>query len=357
MARPPRIITCTDADRADLEKIVRSRLEKSGLHYRARIILQCLDGWKIADIAKAGNISQSTVIRWKNRYMQSGIKGLADYTRSGRPASHGQQFKATILAKLEEAPPAGFSQWDGRLLSAETGYSKHAIWRLLRAQRISLARKRSWCVSTDPEFVSKAADVVGLYLAPPENGLVICVDEKPNIQALNRLTGYAVSSDRKLIRALESTYKRNGTVNLFAALEVATGQIHSNTTEPSQKTKKGFLKFMDELLVELPESKEYHVIMDNHSIHKRHELWLEAHPNVYFHYTPTSASWLNMVEIWFGILTLKSLRGASFSNTQELCSHIKAFQDAYNKTKRPFVWKKREIKGAQLTNSVRNFCK
>jgi transposase len=356
MARPQRIIKCTDAAKAELEKIARSRKEKSGLHFRARIILQCLKGWKIIDIAKANNTSQSTVIRWKNRYMHFGIEGLADSVRSGRPASHGQQFKEIVLAKLEEAPPKGFSQWDGSLLAAETGYSKHAIWRLLRLHRISLARKRSWCVSTDPEFVPKAADVVGLYLAPPENALVLCVDEKPNIQALERLTGYAVSSDRKLVRALESTYKRNGTANLFAALEVATGQIHSKTTEPAQKTKKGFLEFMDELLLELPNSEEYHVIMDNHSIHKRHGLWLEDHPNVFFHYTPTSASWLNMVEIWFGILTLKSLRGANFSSTQHLCSHIKAFRDAYNKTAQPFVWKKREIKGAQLTNSIRNFC-
>jgi len=356
MARPARKFEDTPEARRELEAILRGRKQKSGLHLRARIVLQCMDGWKVADIAKANTVSMTTVMRWKNRYLEAGIDGLEEHARSGRPASYGQEFKVAVLAKLEEAPPAGFSQWDGTLLAAETGYSKHAIWRLLRSQRISLARKRSWCVSTDPEFVPKAADVVGLYLAPPENALVLCVDEKPNIQALERLTGYAVSSDRKLVRALESTYKRNGTANLFAALEVATGQIRSKATEPSQKTKKGFLEFMDELLLELPESEEYHVIMDNHSIHKRHGLWLESHPNVFFHYTPTSASWLNMVEIWFGILTLKSLRGASFSSTQELCSHIKAFQDAYNKTARPFVWKKREVRGAQLTNSIRNFC-
>ena len=170
--------------------------------------------------------------------------------------------------------------------------------------------------------------MVGLYLSPPESALVICVDEKSNIQALDRSTGYATSADHKLVRALESTYKRNGTLNLFAALDVATGLIYEKTTAPSKKTKKGFLEFLDELLSELPDSGEYHVIMDNHSIHKRHELWLDSHPNVFFHYTPTSASWLNMVEIWFGILTLKSLRGASFSTTQELGAHIKVFQDA-----------------------------
>lgn len=356
MARPARAIDCTPEQRGELEAILKSRKQKSGVHLRARMVLQCIDGWKIIEIAKANNVTSATVMLWKKRYIAHGLRGLEDCARSGRPPQYAQAFKAAILAKLEEAPPTGYSQWDGPLLAAETGYSKHAIWRLLRSQRICLARKRSWCVSTDPLFTAKAADVVGLYLAPPENALVICVDEKPNIQALEQTTGYAVSSDRKLVRALESTYKRNGTLNLFAALEVATGQIHGKTTEPAKKTKKGFIEFMDELLLELPNSGEYHVIMDNHSIHKRHDLWLEEHPNVFFHYTPTSASWLNMVEIWFGILSLKSLRGARFSSTQELDVQIKAFQKTYNKTAQPFVWKKREIKGAQLTNSIKNFC-
>ena len=265
--------------------------------------------------------------------------------RSGRPVKYALDFKAAILAKLEEKPPAGYAPWDGPLLAAETGYSRQAIWRLLRSQRLCLARKRSWCVSTDPGFVAKAADVVGLYLAPPENALVVCVDEKPNIQALERATGYVVSSDRKWVRALESTYKRHGTLNLFAALEVATGQIHGKTTEPAKKTRPGFLEFMGEPLLEWPDSGAYHVIMDNHSIHKRHGLWLDHHPNVFFHYTPTRASWLNRVEIWFGVLTLKSLRGASFSSTQKLGAHLLAFQKAYHETAQPFVWKKREIKG------------
>jgi len=356
MARPARKIIHTAEEKLELESILKSRKQKSGIHLRARMILQCMDGWKIADIAKANRVTSATVISWKNRYIERGIEGLFDCIRSGRPATYTLEFKAAILAKLEEAPPAGYAQWDGPLLARETGHSKHAIWRLLRSQRICLARKRSWCISTDPLFSLKAADVVGLYLAPPENAIVVCVDEKPNIQALERRTGYAISSDRKLIRAMEGTYKRNGTLNLFAALDVATGQIHGKTTEPAKKTKKGFVEFMDELLLDLPESGEYHVIMDNHSIHKRHGLWLDAHPNVFFHYTPTSASWLNMVEIWFGILTLKSLRGMSFSSTKELGAHIKAFQKAYNATAQPFIWKKREIRGAQLVNSIKNFC-
>jgi len=330
MARPARRVICDETTKAKLFEIVRSRKQQSGLSLRVKIILQCLEGKAVKEIAGACTVCASTVIRWKNRFIEDGLPGLFDHFRSGRPAIYQEVFRQSVLKKLEQAPPDGFAQWDGALLARELGYSKHAIWRLLREQRISLARKRTWCISTDPEFVPKAADVVGLYLARDEKALVICVDEKPNIQALEFRTGYAVSADRKLVRAMESTYKRNGTVNLFAALEVMTGKVHGKTTDSSQKTKKGFLVFMDELLLELPSAEEYHVILDNHSIHKRHECWLAEHENVFFHYTPTSASWLNMVEIWLGILARKSLRGASFANTKALCEHIGKFIEAYN---------------------------
>jgi len=356
MARPARRVVCDEDTKARLLEISRSRKQQSGLNLRVKIILQCLMGRTVQEIAQTCAVSAATVIRWKNRFIADGMAGLSDHYRSGRPAIYQEEFKRSVLNKLEQTPPDGFGQWDGALLARELGYSKHAIWRLLREQRISLARKRSWCISTDPEFVPKAADVVGLYLSRDEKALVICVDEKPNLQALEFRTGYAVSSDRTLIRGLESTYMRNGTVNLFAALEVATGRIHGKTTDASQKTKKGFLAFMDALLPDLPSAEEYHVILDNHSIHKRHERWLAEHENVFFHYTPTSASWLNMVEIWLGILTRKSLRGASFANTEALSEHISKFIEAYNHNAKPFVWKKREVKGAQLANNVRNFC-
>jgi transposase len=295
------------------------------------------------------------VIRWKNRFLAKGLAGLSDHQRSGRPAKYLEAFKKTVLKKLEQKPPDGYGQWDGVLLAKELDVSKDAVWRFLREHRISLARKRSWCVSTDPAFAVKAADVVGLYLTPPEKAMVLCVDEKPNIQALERLTGYTVSSDRKLVRGLESAYKRNGTLNLFAALEVASGTIHGQVTPSPEKTKKGFLAFMDELLSELPTELEYHVILDNHSIHTRHGAWLEQHENVFFHYTPTSASWMNMVEIWFGILGRKSLRGKSFSSTGELSGHIEKFIASYNQNAKPFTWRKREVHGAQLKNNAHNF--
>ena len=357
MGRHGKKIVASAEERLQLERLLKNRTQPAGLYLRIQLVLQCMEGKSLVEIAAQNNVTSKTVSCWRDRYIAHGLDGLRDRPRSGRPSRYTGQFRETILGTLEEQPPAGHAVWTGSLLAQATGYSKHAIWRFLRDQRIALARRRSWCISTDPEFAAKAADVVGLYLAPPENALVLSLDEKPNIQALERRTGYAVSSDRRLVQGFESTYTRHGTLNLFAALEVATGRIHARTTPSSEKTKVGFLAFLESVLAGFPASDtvEYHVIMDNHSIHKRHEEWLAAHPNVFFHYTPTSASWLNMVEIWFGILTLKSLRGASFTDTGQLAAHIKAFQNAYNETAHPFVWKKREVRGAQLSNSVKNF--
>jgi transposase len=217
-----------------------------------------------------------------------------------------------------------------------------------------MARQRSWCVSTDREFTAKAADIVGLYLNPPGNALVISVDEKPSIQALERATGYVFTQNGKIVRGLKSTYKRHGTLNLFAALEVATGAIHTQTTQRKRRVE--FLEFMDGVLSELPTDREIHVILDNYCIHKRNEAWLANHPNVFFHFTPTSASWLNQVEIWFGIMSRKVLRGASFRNTEKLREAIEAFVAAYGPKAKPFVWRKREVKGSQLRNSIANLC-
>lgn len=182
------------------------------------------------------------------------------------------------------------------------------------------------------------------------------MDEKPSIQALERATGYVCTSSGKVVRGLKSTYKRHGTLNLFAALNVATGAIHTQTTELKRRVE--FLAFMDQVLSELPDSseKEIHVILDNYCIHKRNDEWLARHPNVTFHFTPTSASWLNQVEIWFGILSRKALKNASFQSVDELRAGIEAFIEAYQPNARPFTWRKREVKGSQLRNTIPNFC-
>jgi len=192
----------------------------------------------------------------------------------------------------------------------------------------------------------------GAVFESPENALVISVDEKPSIQALERATGYVETDNSKIVRGFKSTYKRHGTLNLFAALQVATGRVTSQITET--KRREDFLGFMDAIVAETPADKELHVILDNYCTHKKCDAWLEAHPNVHFHFTPTSASWLNQVEIWFSILSRKALRGASFSNIQALRQAIEDFVAVYNPTASPFRWRKREVRGSQLRNTIVN---
>ena len=183
---------------------------------------------------------------------------------------------------------------------------------------------------------------------------MLCVDEKPSIQALERKTGYVHTSSSKIVRGLQSTYKRHGTINLFAALDVATGIIQSKTTV--EKKRPDFQSFMNEIVATVPDDKEIHVILDNYCTHKKNQKWLTEHPNVHFHFTPTSASWLNQVEIWFGILGRKTLSGASFTSTEMLVQAIESFVARHNETASPFVWRKREVRGAQLRNTIANLC-
>ena len=352
MPRRTPIPECTENDRKTLEQMARSRTEEARLVERAKIILKCLDGERVQKIAKDLHVRPNTVIEWRRRFERHGIKGLKDKPRSGKPVRYDATFRDEVLKTLELPPPAGQARWDGPAVAKHLNTSVDAVWRLLRKEGICLSRQRSWCVSTDPEFIPKAADIVGLYLNPPENALVISVDEKPSIQALERATGYVETDNGKIVYGFKSTYKRHGTLNLFAALEVATGAIHTQTTQ--QKRRVEFLAFMDQVLAELPDDKEIHVILDNYCIHKKCDEWLADHPNVHFHFTPTSASWLNQVEIWFGIFSRKALKGGSFKDVEHLRQAIEAFVAAYGPTAKPFVWRKREVKGTQLKNTIVN---
>ena len=279
---------------------------------------------------------------------------MRDAPRPGAKRVYGEDFRKRVLALLEQPPPPGQASWDGPAVAATLQGSVHAVWRVLRQQGICLQRQRSWCVSTDKEFAAKAADIVGLYLDPPEKALVISVDEKPSIQALERKTGYVETDSGKIVRAYKSTYKRHGTLNLFAALEVATGEVKTAFTQ--RKRREEFLQFMDQIVEETLPEQELHVILDNYCTHKKCDAWLAQHPNVHFHFTPTSASWLNQVEIWFGILSRKALRGLSAKSTAELRQAIEAFIAAYGQHAKPFKWRKREVKGSQLRNTIVNLC-
>jgi transposase len=352
MGRRATALACSQGDRVELERLSRSRTEPKQRVERAQIVLACLGGEPQARIAARLGTRPNTVSKWRIRFARKGIDGLKDAPRSGKPKIYGPELRTRVLALLETPPPKGQASWDGLALAEAVGAKKSTVYALLQKDGIQLQRTRSWCVSTDPQFAAKAADIVGLYLAPPETALVLSVDEKPSIQALSRTTGYVHTSSGKIARGLKSTYRRNGTLNLFAALNVATGEVRNKTT--ATKTRVDFQAFMDEVTADVPADRQIHVILDNYCTHKKNDAWLKAHPNVTFHFTPTSASWLNQVEIWFGILTRKALKGASFDSKQDLAKAIQDFCDAWHQKAHPFVWRKREVKGAQLRNTIHN---
>lgn len=352
MSRTAPAISCGPDERQELEHLAASRTESKQMVERARIIIGCLAGRRVREIARQCHTRPNTVIKWRQRFVGQGLKGLRDAPRPGAQRRYDEAFRKRVLAVLEDPPPAGQATWDGPSVARAVRGSVHAVWRVLRREGICLQRQRSWCVSTDPEFVPKAADIVGLYLDPPEKALVICVDEKPSIQALERKTGYVETDSGKIVRAYRSTYKRHGTLNLFAALEVATGQVKTAFTQ--LKRREQFLQFMDQVVAETAPEQELHVVLDNYGTHKKCDAWLVGHPNVHFHFTPTSASWLNQVEIWFGLLTRKALRGLSSKTTVELRQAIEAFIAAYAQNAKPFKWRKREVKGSQLRNTIVN---
>src|SRR6266849_601976 len=354
MARVAVALTCTAEQRGELMALARSRTEEVRLVERAKIVLACLEGKRNDAVGREFGVRPNTVGLWRKRFAATGLAGLRDRARPGKTPKYGAELRLRVLRQLELPPPKGLASWDGASLAAALGASDDAVWRLLRREGVQLRRRRSWCVSTDPQFAAKAADIIGLYLNPPENALVLSVDEKPTIQALERASGYVQTSSGKVVQGMKSTYKRHGTINLFAALDVATGVIRGKTT----KTKKriDFQAFMTDLLSEHSPDREIHVVLDNLCTHKKNEDWLAAHPNVSFHFTPTSASWLNQVEIWFGIFSRKALAGASFRNVEQLVQAIKDFTDVYNERAAPFIWRKREVKGAQLRNTIVNLC-
>lgn len=348
-------LDCPADVKAKLTAMSKSRTEEARMVERARIILACLEGKEIQQVAGELNTSIPTVGKWRRRFARQGLDGLKDRSRPGKPAKYGTLFRDRILALLEQPPPAGMSHWDGPAVAEQLGASVYAVWRVLRREGIYLQRLRTWCVSTDPEFAPKAAEVVGLYLNPPLNAVILSVDEKPSIQAIERPSGYVETDSGAVVRALKSTYKRHGTLNLFAALDVATGQVRTQFTE--RKKREDFQGFLDGVLAELPPEKEIHVILDNYSTHKKNEEWLAKYEGrVQFHFTPTSASWLNQIEIVFSLLTRKTLRGASFKTKDQLRDAIEAFIKRHNEKAKPFKWRKREVQGAQLRNTIINLC-
>ena len=314
MRQPPAIIRLTDDERGTLEQWTRRGKSEHRLVERAKIILFAGLGRTNQEIADALKTRTARVSKWRQRFGANRLWGLSDARRSGKPAAYDSNTEKQVLALLDQPPPKGYSQWNGPLLAeALEGVSKDYVWRILRRHNICLQRRRSWCISTDPEFGPKAADVVGLYLNPPDKALVISVDEKPSIQALERAQGYLRLPDGKAVNGFSHCYKRHGTTTLFAALEISTGQVK---TAHYSRRRREFHDFMNEIVAGQPD-REIHVILDNLNTHKpKDDRWLKRHPNVHFHFTPTYSSWLNQIECWFSILSRQALRGASVVSTK-----------------------------------------
>jgi transposase len=343
------VVRLSPEDRAVLEARLRAPTTEQRQVFRARIVLLAAEGRSTRSIAGEIGTMPRTVSSWRGRFAREGLAGLEDKPRPGPARKYGANTDRRILALLDQAPPPGFARWTGPLIAEALGdVHEQQVWRFLRAQKIDLAGCKSWCESEDPEFAAKAADVVGLYMAPPENAIVICVDEKPSIQALERAQGYLKLPGGRALTGQSHDYKRNGTSTLFAAFEVATGKVIA--AHKKRRRRIEFLDFMNDIVAAHADT-AIHVVLDNLSTHKpKNDRWLKRHPNVHFHFTPTRASWLNQVEIWFSILQGKSLRDASFTSVQQLREHIDAFIEAYNHKATPFVWTKAKVHQRRFKN-------
>ena len=335
----PAVIRLTEDEKTVLRSWTRKGSGEHRLAERAQIILLSHDGESVEKIAARLHTRAARVSKWRQRFVKHRLSALSDAPRSGKPQKYGTDVEQQVLALLDQKPPRGFSQWNGRLIAEELDdVSADQVWRILRKHDIQLQRRRSWCIVTDPEFGPKAADVVGLYLNPPQSALVVCVDEKPHIQTLERAQGFLRLPNGKAVKGFSHCYKRHGTTTLFAALNIVTGQV--KTGHYRRRRRREFLRFLNEVVAENPD-REIHVILDNLNTHKpKDDRWLRSHSTVQFHFIPTYSSWLNQVECWFSILRRSALRGAIFTFPRQLREAIDAFVQVYNETAAPFEWTK-----------------
>lgn len=333
----PAALRLAHEDRAILEAWTRASSMPAGAVLRARVVLACAAGEGTSRVSRRLGVSRPTVIAWRERYRAGGIAALADAPRSGRPKTVDE---AEILARtLEPPPPAlGVTHWSSRLLAAELGISDATIARCWRRYGLQPWRHETFKFSTDPELEAKVRDIVGLYLDPPEKAVVLCVDEKSQIQALDR-TAPILPLRPGLPERATHDYVRHGTTTLFAALEVASGRVTDACYE--QHRHEEFLAFLKKVARAYPRRK-LHVVVDNYATHKHAdvEAWLAKHPRIVLHFTPTSGSWLNLVEVFFGIITRQAIRRGSFGSVKELIGAIRRFIDGWNDRCHPFTWTK-----------------
>ena len=337
MANHVRPIVLSGDERAELERLRRASGSPAGLNRRARAVLLMAEELSGVDVARRTGYTPVQVSRIRRRFAEERLAGLDDRPRSGRPREVKERKIAQVIALTLKPPPRGLTHWSARELADRTRLSHSTVHRIWQEHSLKPHRVETFKFSTDPEAEEKIRDVVGLYLSPPENAAVISLDEKTQIQALNRTQ--PLLPLRKGIPARQThDYKRNGLTSLYAALDIKRGRVIGECSE--RHTAKDFLRFLKKVARHY--RGELHVILDNSSTHKTPEVlaWLERHPRVHFHFTPTGASWLNMIEAWFSILTRKSIRRGSFDSVRMLVRHIQAYIDHWNLNPTPFVWTK-----------------
>jgi transposase len=335
--RPAAALALRAGDREELERLTRSSSVRAGLAQRARIVLLAAEGMANTRIAELVGVSRPTVIGWRDRYAARGLAGLDDDPRSGRPRHVDHR---RIVAVTLRPPPRkyGVTHWSSRLLARHLRIGDATVARAWREYGVQPWRAESFRFSTDPQLEAKVVDVVGLYLAPPENAVVLCVDEKSQIQALDR-TAPILPLQPGLAERRSHDYVRHGTSTLFAALEIATGQVTA-ACKPRHRHQE-FLAFLRQVARAYPAG-ELHLVMDNYAAHKHPAVrtWLAANPRVVVHFTPTHASWMNLVEVWFSIIERQAIHRGSFGSVRDLNAKIRAFITGWNDRAHSFTWAK-----------------
>jgi transposase len=345
-------VTLTDDDRAQLTAWARRATSANALAVRSRIVLAAAEGLSTSAVARKLDIHVGTARRWRARFLEQGLEGLLDEPRPGRPRTVADAQVEEVITRTLETTPRDATHWSTRSLAAELGMSQTSVSRIWRAFGLQPHRQDSWKLSKDPQFVDKVHDVVGLYLDPPEAAVVLCVDEKSQIQALDRTAPVLPMMPGTPARATHD-YVRSGTSSLYAALDVDTGTVISSLHARHRGIE--FKKFLAKIDTEVPDELDVHVVLDNASTHKTPAVkrWLLAHPRFVLHFTPTSSSWLNLVERWFGELTTKKLRRGTHRSVRALNADIRAWIQTWNDNPRPYVWTKT---AEDILDSIARYC-
>ena len=330
----------SDEERQILEGWARRRKTAQALALRSRIVLACAGGTPVSTVAGDLGLSRTTVAKWRSRFLAARLGGLSDDPRPGRPRTiRDEHVERVITATLEQAPPGGDTHWSTRSMARSAGLSQSAVSRIWRAFGLKPHVIQTWKLSTDPQFIDKVRDVVGLYMAPPQDALVLCVDEKSQIQALDR-TAPCLPLLPATPARMTHDYVRNGTTSLFAALDLGSGSVIAQSYRRHRHQE--FLRFLKLIDSAVPADLDLHLVLDNYATHKTPEIhkWLLRHPRFHLHFTPTSSSWMNLVERWFAELTSRKLRRSAHRSVTELETDIRTWINEWNKNPKPFVWTK-----------------